>query len=170
MAEAWRQLARLLLSGALLFLWGCAVPSPAPLVTAEHKAVPEIFESDEFIVVFAKPGDTLRARARVSLDCGCALPGRVLHRCADERERDASTAGAWTHGDARNDPDILVVDARRGARRFDAPVFGPQSDRDPAHGLVALERKKSRCSPPTCELRHRFAPLRTSHPLPCGAP
>ena len=96
----------------------------------------------------------------------CAAFFAEAERSANER--DAAAARARSHRDAGNDPDILVVDARRGARGFDAPEFLPRSDRNPADRLVALEGEKPRCPPSARELRHRCAPLRASHLLAVG--
>ena len=64
MGEKWRWFARssLVLIGLALF-WGCTAIAPPAPVTTEQKAVSDTFESDDFLVVLAKSGDTPQSLA-----------------------------------------------------------------------------------------------------------
>ena len=64
MPEPWRLLGRVLFAlGALLPVWSCATISSPSLEAAKQKPSADTFESDEFIVVLAQPGDTPQSLA-----------------------------------------------------------------------------------------------------------
>ena len=85
---------------------------------------------------------------------------------ADQRHRDAAAAFVLAHGDARDDPDIDVVDPRRRARAVDAPELVPGRDGDPADGVVALEGHQARRPAATTgKFGHGRAAARVQRPL-----
>lgn len=64
MSEPWRLFGRfLLVLSALLPVWSCATVSSPSVEAAKQKSIPDTFESDEFIVVMAKAGDTPQSLA-----------------------------------------------------------------------------------------------------------
>src|SRR5688572_29762577 len=113
------------------------------------------------IVVFG----ARRTRARIRLYRGCALAFRVRDGRADQRKRDAAAARRRTHGNARDNPDLHIVDARRCARCIHATQLLPRCDGDPADRLVAFEREQPGSAAATREPRHRLATAAASEPL-----
>jgi hypothetical protein len=99
------------------------------------------------------------ARARIRLDRCRTEPCRVSNGCPDHRDRNASAAVAAPHRDARDDPHIEVVDARRRAGSIYSREIQTRSDRDPSDRVAFLIRDEARSPLAPRETRELGAPL-----------
>src|SRR5207245_4213611 len=107
--------------------------------------------------VVVQPGGV---RTRIGLHRGRAVLRGVLPGAPDERDRDALAAMAPPHGEARDHPDVDVVDARCGARDVDPREVEPWPERDPADGLAVAVRDEAGRLPPARQARERGASRR----------
>jgi hypothetical protein len=79
--------------------------------------------------------------ARVRFNGRSAVLSGICHRGPDQGNRNATATGGLAHGYAWDDPNVLVIDARRRTRRLNSRKLPAGRDGNPTNGITAFEGK-----------------------------